>query len=65
VLADANLRAELAALDPELWQVIQARRDYMRDALGIQLADEVLPISLANARYAPAWLQPDVVWITS
>jgi hypothetical protein len=37
----------------------------MRDALGIQLADEVLPISMANARYAPAWLQPDVVWITS
>ncbi|MBM4413178.1 MAG: M24 family metallopeptidase [Chloroflexi bacterium] len=65
VLADAGLRAELAALDPELWQVIQARRAYMRDALGIQLANEVLPISLANARYAPAWLQPDVVWITS
>jgi len=22
-----------------------------------------LPLSLANARYAPAWLQPDMVWV--
>jgi hypothetical protein len=43
--------------------VIQARRDYLRDAIGITLAAEVLPLSLANARYAPGWLQPDVVWV--
>jgi hypothetical protein len=62
-IADAPLRAAIAAQDPELWNVIQARRDYLRDAIGITLAAEVLPLSLANARYAPGWLQPDVVWV--
>jgi hypothetical protein len=62
-IADAPLRAAIAAHDPELWNVIQARRDYLRDAIGITLAAEVLPLSLANARYAPGWLQPDVVWV--
>ena len=63
VIADANLRAQLASHSPELWQVIKARRDYMRTALGIVLPEEVLPLSLANGRYAPAWLQPDMVWV--
>ena len=63
-IADAPLRAAIAAQDPELWNVIQARRDYLRDAIGITLAAEVLPLSLANARYAPGWLQPDVVWVS-
>ncbi len=62
-IADAPLRAAITAQDPEFWNVIQARRDYLRDAIGINLAPEVLPLSLANARYAPAWLQPDVVWV--
>ena len=62
-IADAPLRAAIAAHDPELWNVIQARRDYLRDAIGITLAAEVLPLSMANARYAPGWLQPDVVWV--
>ena len=63
-IADAPLRAAIAAQDPELWNVIQARRDYLHDAIGITLAAEVLPLSLANARYAPGWLQPDVVWVS-
>jgi hypothetical protein len=62
-IADAPLRAAIAAHNPELWNVIQARRDYLRDAIGITLAAEVLPLSMANARYAPGWLQPDVVWV--
>jgi hypothetical protein len=61
VIADANLRAQIASHSPELWQVMKARRDYMRTALGIVLPEEVLPLSFANARYAPAWLQPDMV----
>jgi hypothetical protein len=46
-----------------LWQAIKARREYLRTAIGIILPEEVLPLSLANARYAPAWLQPDLVWV--
>ena len=62
-IADATLRAELATLAPDLWQAIKARREYLRTAIGIILPEEVLPLSLANARYAPAWLQPDLVWV--
>ena len=62
-IADAPLRAELATLAPDLWQAIKARREYLRTAIGIILPEEVLPLSLANARYAPAWLQPDLVWV--
>ena len=64
-VADASLRATLAHAYPELWAAIEARRTYMREALGIVLAEEVLPLSLANARSAPAWLAPDYVWVNA
>lgn len=52
-LADAGLRAEIAARHPEAWARIQARRTFMGDVLGIRLAPEVLPFSSI-----PAWLPP-------
>jgi Xaa-Pro aminopeptidase len=60
-VADAALRAELRATAPELWAQIEARRDFMREALGISLADELLPLSLAPAYLMPFWLAPDLV----
>jgi Xaa-Pro aminopeptidase len=58
-VADAELRAELAARDPGLWSRIEARQAFMRDVLGIAIADEVLPLSAAPAYFAPFWLSPD------
>jgi hypothetical protein len=55
-VADAALRAELAAGYPEVWRRIESRRAFMRDTLGIQLADEVLPLSVAPAWLTPFWL---------
>ncbi len=52
-LADEALRDELAARDPDAWRRIQARRAFMRDALGIELHEDVLPLS-----NIPAWLPP-------
>jgi hypothetical protein len=52
-LADEALRRELAARDPGAWRRIQARRAFMRDALGIDLHEDVLPLS-----NMPAWLPP-------
>lgn len=43
-LADAGLRASVAAKYPELWRRIERRRAYVRDVLGIQLPDDVLPM---------------------
>ena len=58
-IADASLRAELAERHPELWARVQARQAFVRDRLGIELRDEVLPLSCTPAYLAPFWLSPD------
>jgi hypothetical protein len=57
-LADDGLRAELAARDPALWRRVQARRAFMRDALGIDLHEDVLPFSNLAAWLPPFLLDP-------
>ena len=64
-VADAALRAELRAGYPELWAAIEARRAFMREALGITLAEELLPLSVATAYLPPFWLAPDMVCVVS
>lgn len=60
-LGDEALRAALADGFPEMWLRIEARRAFMRDALGIQLRPEVLPLSTAPAYLPPFWLADDLV----
>jgi hypothetical protein len=60
-VADVGLRAEIAASYPELWRAIQARRDHMRQALGIALPDELLPLASAPAYLPPFWLASNMV----
>jgi hypothetical protein len=52
-LGDEVLRGELAEREPAAWSRIQSRRAFMRDALGIELHEDVLPLS-----NIPAWLPP-------
>jgi hypothetical protein len=52
-LADERLRASFAERFPDAWGRIGARRAFMRDALGIELHPDVLPLS-----NTPAWLPP-------
>ena len=61
VIADRSLRAEIERDFTEMWQRMQARRTFMRDQLGIKLADEVLPLSTAPAYLPPFWLQDGLV----
>ncbi len=58
-LADEALRGELAARYPDAWARIQARRRFMAEALGIELAPEVLPFSNIPAYLPPFLLRPD------
>jgi Xaa-Pro aminopeptidase len=58
-VADDALRSELAERHPELWSRVQARRELVRGRLGIDLADEVLPLSAAPAYFPPFWLSPE------
>ena len=58
-LADAALRAAFAAGYPAAWGRIEARRAFMKDALGIDLHPDVLPFSNIPGYLAPFLLRPD------
>ncbi len=44
-IADAELRAQLQQNYPDTWQRICERRRYMKEELGIELKEEILPLS--------------------
>ncbi len=58
-LADESLRAEIAASYPDAWARIHARRQFMANALGIELHPDVLPFSNLAAHLPPFLLRPD------
>ena len=58
-LADGSLRDALAAAYPDLWSRVLARRSFMREALGIELHPDVLPLSNIPAYLPPFLLRPD------
>jgi hypothetical protein len=58
-LADESLRNELRDRHPNTWARIEARSQFIRDALGINLSPDVLPLSAFNAYFPPLWLSPD------
>ena len=59
-LADEALRDRLAAAYPAAWRRIQARRAFMKAALGIDLHPDVLPFSNMPAYLPPFLLQPEM-----
>jgi Creatinase/Prolidase N-terminal domain len=58
-LADESLRAAFAAAHPDAWQRVQARRRFMREALGVDLHPDVLPFSNLAGHLPPFLLRPD------
>jgi hypothetical protein len=58
-LADASLRGALAEAYPDAWSRIQARRRFMAESLGIDLHEDVLPLSNLAAHLPPFLLRPD------
>jgi hypothetical protein len=58
-LADDDLRGELGDRFPGMWARVQARRAFMRDALGIDLHPDVLPFSNIPGWLPPFLLRPD------
>jgi hypothetical protein len=55
-IADLALREEIEARHPALWARISGRQEYVRSTLGVQLRDEVLPLSCTAAYLRPFWL---------
>jgi hypothetical protein len=62
VLADGTLRRELEGRFPACWERCQRRRAFMRDTLGIELPEEVLPLSNIPAIVPPFFLRPNLVF---
>jgi Xaa-Pro aminopeptidase len=58
VLADGELRTEIAGRFPEAWDRIGRRSRFMADSLGIRLKPEVLPLSNLPAYLPPFVLDP-------
>lgn len=57
-IADAALRAEVAARFPDVWARIAARRAFAMDVLGLPLGEEQLPLSNTFGIVAPFVLNP-------
>jgi hypothetical protein len=64
-IADAALRGDIEARHPELWSRIRSRQEYMRSTLGVQVRDEVLPLSCTAAYLRPFWLAPELAFAFS
>jgi hypothetical protein len=61
VLADAELRRRLRDLYPQCYERCQKRRAFMMDVLGIELREEVLPLSNTPAMVPPFFLRPNML----
>ncbi|MBI4932421.1 MAG: M24 family metallopeptidase [Actinobacteria bacterium] len=61
VIADESLQAELDARHPEVIGRCRARRAFMRDTLGFDVPDTVLPLSDVAGMVTPWFLRPDLV----
>ncbi|WP_319518521.1 Xaa-Pro aminopeptidase [uncultured Martelella sp.] len=59
VFADDSLREDIRLKHPQMFARMMARRDFVRDALGIDLKPCVLPLSNTPLCLAPFWLKHD------
>jgi hypothetical protein len=55
-IGDADLRAAIESRHPDLWSRITTRRAFMRNGLGIDVRDEVLPLTPTPGYFPPFWL---------
>ena len=56
VFANVALRAQLKARHPAVAERVDSRRQFVRDELGIQIKDSILPLSSTPLCLPPFWL---------
>jgi hypothetical protein len=61
VIADATHRADLAAKHPALFDRCGRRRAFMRDQIGLDVPDDLLPLADTCGIVAPFLLDPQQV----
>ena len=62
VLADRELRQQLQDSFPDCYARCMQRRKFVTDVLGIELPDEVLPLSNIPAIVPPFFLAPNEIF---
>jgi hypothetical protein len=62
VLADAELRRSLKTLYPACFARCEKRRAFMIDVLGIDVSEEVLPLSNMPTIVPPFFLRPNQIF---
>jgi hypothetical protein len=63
VLADSSLRAAIEAKYPDVWARMQQRRSMLSKTFGIELHEEVLPLSNTAGYLPPFWLAPQMAMV--
>src|SRR5699024_3170930 len=61
VFADKKLRKELEEGYPEVWERIKLRQKFLREEIGLDISDNLLPLSSNPGYYSPFWLEPNNV----
>ncbi|MFH1422789.1 MAG: hypothetical protein ABIH42_08780 [Planctomycetota bacterium] len=62
VIADKTLRREIREMYPDCYKRCQARREFMENVLGIELSEDVLPLSNIPAIVPPFFLRSNIVF---
>jgi hypothetical protein len=62
VIADKKLRDEIQSQFPACYQRCQKRREFMMKVLGIELPEEILPLSNIPAIVPPFLLKPEMIF---
>lgn len=62
VIADEDLRLALKSAHPDCYDRCMKRREFMIEALGIELPDEILPLSNIPAIVPPWFLSPNKIF---
>lgn len=63
VLADDNLKTEIKNEYPEMWERIQVRIKYLKEVLGINLSNDILPMCSTVAYLRPFMLNHGLAFI--
>lgn len=61
--ADESMRKEIKGKFPSLWSRIERRQQFIREKIGINISDDLLPLSNNCGYYSPFWLEPDRVLV--
>ncbi len=61
IIADADLRKRLQEMFPECYSRCQSRREFMIRVLGLEVPEEVLPLSNIPAIVPPFFLKPNTI----